>query len=395
MKVYFIHSRNWLIFIIILLAACNSNQPSSTILPPENKPNTLSVTEAVNSSIVSSQTPPFKTNSNTPQPTAHLVPIETGTPTKSFDNVASTTPSPTLDPAYQSWHSTAVAVETEYWSARIQTETAFYTRIGQFPEPCDANYGGPLSLSPDGNWYATSCRYGDVNRFVIQNKEGVKWILYLPDFITSDAPNYKLSNIIPIFWSLDGNYLYFSTSLGYDGGGSQCFHGFGAYGLFRINLDKGTWSTLIPPTNKFPGYMIKFSPNGRYFAYESYGIRIIDLINGDITQVAISNLYDFNWSPDGEFIAYSTAVCGDWAVQTSSMYIYNLQSNRSEKILSINNELLQPEEWINNSTLRFISTRTVVTHENTGDRYNDFYTVYEYDINHMAINFTATATPHP
>ena len=80
----------------------------------------------------------------------------------------------------------------------------------------------------------------------------------------------------------------------------MCFTRGGNYGLFRLNLKKGTSSILIPPTKLFPGYIIKFSPTVRHFAMNNYGVTITDLRTGEGTRIDMRGIVDFAWSPDGE-----------------------------------------------------------------------------------------------
>jgi tricorn protease-like protein len=55
-----------------------------------------------------------------------------------------------------------------------------------------------------------------------------------------------------------------------------------------------------------------FSPTGRRYAINRFGMMITDLQTGAITQIDTSDVMDFIWSPDGKYLAYSVASCGEF-----------------------------------------------------------------------------------
>jgi hypothetical protein len=200
--------------------------------------------------------------------------------------------------------------------------------------------------------------------------------------------------LFPVFWDPEGGHLYFSGSKGSSGGGNQCFpvnlyRGSG-YGLFQLNLEKGSWVTLLPPPDSFPGYGIRFSPTGQRYAVNMNGITIAYLKSGNLVEIDISGVMDLLWSPDGRYLAYSVANCNEsgWA-QSASVYAWDSSTNRTHEIFSIKVEeiLLYPEVWIDNSTLR-------VSVEKRTDRHPP-YEIYDFDIASGSLILWGTVTPSP
>jgi len=199
-----------------------------------------------------------------------------------------------------------------------------------------------------------------------------------------------MGGLYPKFWSPDGEYLYFTSGIGYDGGGDDCFPSSrGHYGLFRINLKTGSWTTLIPPTDSFPGYGIEFSLTGRRYAATIDGVMMTDLNNGDVATINVSGIVEgLSWSPDGVHLAYSVASCGEQSVQSSSVYVRDALTNQTQMLfVATDGTLLKPEAWIDNSTLRIEGGKRVDL--------DMLYTVYLYDITQNSLLFTNTATPSP
>jgi len=226
----------------------------------------------------------------------------TSTPTL----ITNITPRPTLTlKPSQSWYFTAVAIQSTEKALRDSAQDNKATKIAQFPIVCEDDPSD--SISPNEEWLATSCGYKRDQTLIVQNQEGTKWILEFKDFLSPEVPIGIPGALIPKFWSLDGEYLYFTTVFGYSGGGNDCFPGFGEIGLFRLNLKAGSWTTLIAPTFSFPGYEIEFLPIGRRYAVDMNGVTITDLDTGKINIIDTPGIMEFIWSPDGTQLAYSVA----------------------------------------------------------------------------------------
>lgn len=319
------------------------------------------------------------------EPTATLVPTSTQVLT------ASLTPIPTIDSTKQAWHATAIAIQATERAVSQQARDEKETQIAQFSIDCESINSYPSSISPDGKWFAASCGGKRDQKLVVQNTEGTKWILEFKDFLSPESPDEMPGSLAPKFWSLDGEYLYFTIGLGYSGGGDYCFPGhgdYGDYGLFRLNLKKGLWATVIPSTDSFPGYEIEFSPTGRRYAITTDGVRITDLQTGEVTKIETNATIErLSWSPDGKYLAYSVASCDEQSVISSSTYVWDTSTNQSQIVFKTDGIVLRPESWENNSMLRIIGEEIL-----GGDA---FYTIYEYDIQQGDLLFTGTATPYP
>lgn len=251
----------------------------------------------------------------------------------------------------------------------------------------EADSGRSSEMSPNGEWFAISCGYKRNQKLILLNKEGKKWVF---DFEALLKP--KLEGMPGAFellaWSSDGRFLYFSKVLGYSGGGNQCFPSFGVYGLYRLHLQSGTLVTLVPSKDdSFPGDEIRFSPTNEYYAVDIGGVRITNLATGKVAKIDVSGVMDMSWSPDGKFLAFSVASCGEFFVESSSMVIWNSTTNQTQVLFSTNEMLLRPQSWIDNSKIRFEGEKWI------GNK--NAYTLFEYNLTKDEMMFSGTATPRP
>lgn len=237
---------------------------------------------------------------------------------------------------------------------------------------------------PEGDWVAVGCGTRDSHFLVIANHEGLKWILYFSDYLSVD---YELPGwFLPMAWSLEKGYFYFAKDIGHSGGGNQCFPGLGVYGLYRLELETGTVVTLVT-TDDFSGKQIQFSPTVEYYAVSYPGLTLTNLENGDVTKIDVSGIMALSWSPDGRHLAYSVASCGDWLVESSSIYVWDSSAKETRILFSSSDMLLRPILWINNSLLEFTGE--------IWDGPDDLITVFHFDIASDEMIFSATATPYP
>lgn len=317
------------------------------------------------------------------------------TPSLPYNYWEHITPDPTDNAAQKAWRATALMIHnTEQAVTQIYMD-AQETKIAQFPSACDSKGTNRDGVSPDGKWLATICK-DEINIYnrnlIVQNKDGAKWLLNFEDFLSPDSPKDMWGSLSPEFWSLDGKYLFFTNGLGYSGGGDYCFPSnfdWGEYGLFRLNLNSGQWTTFIPPTDYFPGYEIEFSPTGRYYAATKDMVEITDLLTGKIAKIATDGqVQRMRWSSDGKYLAYSTANCGEYfEILNSSIYIWDATNNRMQSFFSLDGIKLEPESWIDSRTIRI-----------NGMEFKDsdfYYTIFEYNIEAKNLLLRGTETPSP
>ncbi len=302
---------------------------------------------------------------------------QTSTPTPDFS-----TPTATLNPTQQIWVSTFTVIRETQRAVDEQIREQTGKEIDQFPKGCEGRYN--FDLSPDAKWLATSCGDEYHSMIVVQNKEEIKWVLEFKDFLHSSfSPGETPGGLGVVYWDTEGEYLYFTASVGWSGGGDFCFpKGGGALGLFRLDLKTGAWTTLIDRTNRFPGDKIRFSPTGRRYAADINGITITDLQTGDVIQIDVGGVMELIWSPDGTKLAYSTSRCNaEGFVIDSSFYIWDALKNESRLILTVEKALLYPDSWDDISRLSISSEEYKPEIENT------IYSLYEYDITQDKIIF--------
>jgi hypothetical protein len=283
------------------------------------------------------------------------------------------TPTPTLNPTQQIWLSTFTVIKETKQAIEEQAREKEQQEISRFPAACKDSYD--FDISPDTKWLATNCGDKTYSILVVQNKEEKKWVLEFEEFLHPSFSEGIPGGLRTIFWDTKDGYLYFTATVGWSGGGDFCFSGGGSLGLFRLNLNTGSFVTLIDRTNRFPGYKIRFSPTGRRYAVDSNGITITDLQTGKVIQINVNHVMELNWSPDGTKLAYSISRCNEEGyVIDSSLYIWDALKNVSRLILRTDRTLLYPNSWDDISRLGITGEEYISEIENT------IYTVYEYDI---------------
>jgi hypothetical protein len=272
------------------------------------------------------------------------------------------------------------------------TETLFFktTEVAKFSVQCtdvfDMEYHS--MISPDGNWLAKPCR-DDHNRVLkIVSRDGQLWVLQFQDYLSKkDIENgIPLGNLLPQQWSDDGKFLYFAPFINYSGGGS-CFYAINGQGLYRIKVDDGTVSAILPSSSTVMGYLFSISPTGRRVAYLGSGVStILDLKTGQETIFSNNKAVggDFTWSQDGLKLAYATCQFkyeqGDYYVSKSSILIYSVQENSTRTILESGENALYISSW-NGNMLKIFQR----------DEYgNENYLFFD-----LSINQWLTPTPEP
>ena len=332
----------------------------------------------------------------TPSPT--VVPASQASPsaaatlrpaTSTSTSTRTATLEPTLDATLQSKYETAIATLRAGTAVSPRTREEEATLIARFPYDLEHSDCPVEGLSPNGMWLAARCGYGDSRVLVVRDKGGKKWVLKVRDFLSQDVPVGRTDTLHPVFWSADGLYLYFAPSRGSAGNSERCFSRQGDdYGLFRLNLNWGTWIALIPPAVSFPGYDIEFSAAGQRYATDADAIRITDLKTREVTEVNVDGVVmDMLWSPDGMHLAYSVVRCGEQGVESAWIYVWGASTSNQPKLIRFSHEefLLTVESWVGNSMLRIREEKQAAP--------GTPGTVYVYDIARGDLMFRGTATP--
>jgi len=157
-----------------------------------------------------------------------------------------------------------------------QADNAQATRIAEFSVNCDSHNQDKF-ISPNENWLAIHCIRKLNPTLEIVNREGKRWVLQLKDYVSKKYVHDEgagMGGFHPEKWTNDGEYLYFSSAL-YSSGGYVCFYDLTAQGLYRIKLNDGTVSAILPAEGASSDYTVSFSPTDRRLAYQGNGDLII------------------------------------------------------------------------------------------------------------------------
>ena len=199
--------------------------------------------------------------------------------------------------------------------------------------------------SPNKNWVATSCPNKQNAILEITNYHDKRWVLQFKDYV-----EFGFGSFHPEHWSNDGKYLYVAVSVSYSGGGDPCYSGFGLEGLYRIDLNSGIISNILPA-----GYDFSFSPTGRRLAYiYKYNGKLFirDLQTGNEINVAKnSNVETFAWSPDGLELAYTNCENDSHSITKSIAKIFSIEQNASRTILEMQKVFLAVKNWDTNNII--------------------------------------------
>lgn len=320
-----------IICIILLLCACTARQALT-----QTQPGNSQLPSATNSQIpTATQT---LTLTITPLPQPNITSTETITSGWDWETT-------------QSIQQTKEALATQNIESFTKTQAVLNTQIAEFPIPCEhLNNNVPGSVSPDGEWYAVNCGYMDKTTLVIQNRTGIKYELDITNFVNPDTEPGWDGFMPPEFWTQDGRSLIFSTNLVYDTDGPQCFVKPNLYGLFMIDLATGSPQTILAPTTN--GVFAKISPYGQYLAMNQNGITIFNIWTKKSISFDAAFVQSYSWSPDENYLVYTTAECEDMYANTSSAYVYDLKTNQTHLLIQVDNEYLTADEWPDSNTIQ-------------------------------------------
>lgn len=317
------------------------------------------------------------------------IPSETPTPTRwvkpTFTRTAlpPTVPAETLQAeATMNAEATAIAKPT---MIVVATQNAYRALCDEFGTDSYRD----VYTSPDGNWVAISCGYSgypDNRTMIVQNQQGERWVLDYSDFIDQEFQG-GFGSFHPLGWSPGGKFLFFTKTMGWEGGGDECFPGFGVWGLYRLHLGTGNVVTLIPADDWSTGDEIKFSPSNEHYAVDINGVTITNVVNGKVTRISVNGVMQMEWSPDGSQLAFSVAKCDEeGSVETSSLYVWDLSTRQTRVLYSVEDMVLWPQSWIDHSKLAFYG-------ETWGE--SDIYLEYDFAEDEVKLSATSTPTPRP
>ncbi len=319
-----------------------------------------------------------------PTATSRAVSTATAQPSSTATFTPSPTPKPTITPSPTI---TVDAHATLTWQAYEQAVHPEQTQVAGFPETCGNSYDNPDSVSPGGKWLASSCGYSRNQTLEIVNHKDTRWVLKFEDYLIEEDLKYgtPMGALYPVKW-IDDDYLYFSVYVGIDGGGA-CFYGFGAAGLYRIDLKTGYISSSLPATSPWDGYLFAFSPNGRRLAYRAAykdPLVIADLRTGENITIEIGNAVsgDFLWSPDGKKLAFATCQTKSdyFDVEKSSVLVYSLETHQTTVLMEVDGKALHVGYREGNDMIEVRGD----------DRVSDAY--FDWDSGHL---LPTTPTPSP
>jgi hypothetical protein len=325
-----ISGHHFFIFVFLsscmIMSACNNSSTIPTLTP---------IPQSAQQIMLDLTTPANSAPAPQPDPTATSTPLPS--PSETSYNPQPTEDEPTLDPQ---------GLLTEQASERERTQIAGFS-----PECNELTH--KTSLSPKGNWLAVSCGYSHDQTLQIYGNNGKKWVLPLKNYLAKqdlsdgEAP---MGSLEPIHWTGDENYLYFTSYIGYDGGGT-CLYGFGDQGLFRFNTNSGEVSATLPLVSGAHGYIISFPPQGRWFAYTRRTPggtpEVQDLQSGE--EIPLQNdqsaTGDFIWSPDGANLVYAFCQPSDnySTVKRSGIRLFSLQTRQTKTVFEVDGKFVYIE----------------------------------------------------
>jgi WD40 repeat protein len=265
------------------------------------------------------------------------------------------------------------------------------TLVPQFSHICENLYA-PREFSPNELWLAESC-YSPKNQNLIltlsQKATQVLWKLTYKDYVPQ--MDFEPSGGLWIVrWSRDERYAYFFSDLGGDGG--ECFYQSrdrGA-GLFRLDLQSGWVTTILPPSNDFGWYGFSFSPTDRRLVYgiQARDLKILDIATGKTIDITSGvNNYEtggYVWSSDGMQLVYSTLTWNEQGERENySLRLVDAQSGTEQIIFEAPDKCFSAMSWGTNGVL-------IVEKQGSEGR-----TIIEYDLNSTNIINESTATPYP
>ncbi len=301
-------------------------------------------------------------------------------------------PTATLRPSFTPMPSrTPNLTQTATYRDNATAQSVELTVVAQYPRICkNTNSYMPPSYSPEKLWMEEFCfsEADDSPILTLSNKKTqVLWKMVYRDF----AENMDGNGLGVVHWSPDQKYAYFASFPTIDGG--ECYVGknsqyFGK-GLFRLDLQTGVVTTILPLQDNFRSYDFSFSPTGRRLIYRTYpsGLIILDIKTGESVSVKSADKNQsgggYLWSSDGLTLVYSTEIYSEtFELIAYSLRLVDAQSGSERILLESPNNCFAARSWSDNNIL------TIESYDKNYDQ-----TLVEYDLNLNKIVSEATATP--
>ena len=279
--------------------------------------------------------------------------------------------------------------QTAFAQDMISAQFAEQALVAQYPRICK-NLSTPRKFSPNGLWMVELCYGEDDNSLILtlSNRERHDlWKLVYRDYIsvTDFVPDGGLS---VVHWSNDEKYAYFNSYVNASGG--ECFVrgdvADGGMGLFRLDLNTGNISTILPLKDNFGWYGYSFSPTDRRLVYGAYAreLKILDINTGKLININpiidLSERGGYLWSPDGLELVYSTVLYNELSEPIAySLRLVDAQFG-IERIL-----LESPEECF--SAISWTEDNILTLEKNYGE------VLVEFDLDSNKIISEAIVTP--
>jgi hypothetical protein len=206
-----------------------------------------------------------------------------------------------------------------------------------------------LLLSPDGTKRVQSL---DWNNYEVLTKDGkVLWTISYGNKLGAFEPEWH-----PIYWSLNGKYIYFTCYHGPDDGSTKFFGSAFHDGdcIDRFDVDTGKLVELIPEIH--PGYYaFAISPDGSQLVYANQTetpvkIKLLDLNTQKerfllIADKKVLEMGSFGWSPKMDRLIFTTLEMLDDEKRIYSIFMLDMKSLKTQILVKNFGDWLEFKSW--------------------------------------------------
>lgn len=233
--------------------------------------------------------------------------------------------------------------------------SAFETKMAEYPSICKNLL--PYYFSPDGLWRESFC-FSEIDNemaLTISNRQiKVLWKMFFSDYIpyTDIVPDGEMA---VVHWSKDGRYAYFNSHS--NGSGGECFvsGNDSGWGLFRIDLQTGDITSILPIIDPTIWYSFSFSPTDRRLVYgtDSANFKILDIQTGETIDVVhkkeLTESGGYVWSSSGQEFIYSTLLYNDAYERDSyTIRLVDAKTGTEKILIESPTDCFQAIEWKDN-----------------------------------------------